>query len=271
MLTRHTPAGAAGIRSPTTIRLMKSFDSDGVRVAYYDEGRGDPILLIHGFASNAHVNWIYPGWVKTLVASGRRVISIDNRGHGESEKLHDKEAYGAPTMAEDVRRLLDHLGVERADVMGYSMGARISAFLSLNHAERVRSIVFGGLGMGMVTGVGAPEPIAEALEAASLDDVSHATGRAFRLFAEQTKSDLKALAACMRSSRQKIAAETLSKLDKPVLVAVGTRDVVAGSAARLAEILPKAEVLDIPNRDHMLAVGDKVYKAGALDFLQRHS
>lgn len=250
---------------------MKTFDSDGVRIAYYEHGQGDPILLIHGFASNAHVNWVYPGWVKSLTDNGRRVILVDNRGHGESEKLHEKEAYGAPTMAEDVRRLLDHLDIARADVMGYSMGARISAFLSLNHGERVRSVIFGGLGYGMVTGVGAPEPIAEALEAASVDEVTHATGRAFRLFAEQTKSDLKALAACMRSSRQKIGADMLAGLDKPVLVAVGTRDVVAGSAAKLAEILPNAEVLDIPNRDHMLAVGDKVFKAGALDFLQRNS
>lgn len=250
---------------------MKTFDSDGVRIAYCEEGAGDPILLIHGFASNGHVNWVYPGWVKTLTEAGRRVIYVDNRGHGESQKLYDTEAYGAPTMAEDARRLLDHLGIERADVMGYSMGARISAFLSLNHPERVRNVIFGGLGLGMVTGVGTPEPIAEALEAASLDDVTHASGRAFRIFADQTKSDRRALAACMRSSRQKIAAETLAGLEAPVLVAVGTRDVIAGSAKGLAGLLPNAEVLDIPGRDHMVAVGDKVYKAGVLDFLARHS
>ncbi|MBQ0818022.1 MAG: alpha/beta fold hydrolase, partial [Methyloceanibacter sp.] len=100
---------------------MQSFDSDGVEIAYLDEGEGEPILLIHGFASNSEANWIAPNWVRTLTEAGRRVIAYDNRGHGESEKLYDPELYGAPTMAEDARRLLDHLGVEQADMLGYSM------------------------------------------------------------------------------------------------------------------------------------------------------
>jgi len=236
---------------------MQTFDSDGVSIAYYEEGAGDPILLIHGFASNAHVNWVYTGWVKALTAAGHRVIMIDNRGHGASEKLYDAEAYGAPEMAEDARRLLDHLGIRHADVMGYSMGARISAFLAINHPTRVRKVIFGGLGLGMVTGVGAPEPIVAALEAPSLADVVHATGRSFRQFAEQTGGDLKALAACMRSSRQKISPEMLAKVRAPVLVAIGTRDVIAGSASGLADLLADA-------------VGDKTYKAGVLSFLGRH-
>ena len=90
---------------------MPSFQSDGVRIAYWDEGEGDPILLIHGFASNAGTNWADSGWVRTLVADGRRVIAFDNRGHGQSEKLYEPERYGAPTMAEDARALLDHLGI----------------------------------------------------------------------------------------------------------------------------------------------------------------
>ncbi len=248
---------------------MPSFDSDGMRIAFLDEGEGEPILLIHGFASNKMVNWVYPGWVDLLTRSGRRVIAIDNRGHGESEGTHDPEDYGAPTMAEDARRLLDHLGIGRADVMGYSMGARISAFLTLNHPDRVRSVVFGGLGYGMVEGVGRPEPIADALEAPRLSDVTDKTGRAFRAFAEQTKSDRLALAACMRSSRQKIAEDQVSRITQPVLIAVGTKDEIAGSPQRLAALMPQAEVLEIPNRDHMVAVGDKVFKAGVLAFLER--
>ena len=247
---------------------MQFFDSAGIKIAFHDEGAGDPILLIHGFASSVYMNWIYPGWVKTLTEAGRRVIAIDNRGHGESEKLYDTELYPAPLMAEDAARLLDHLDIGRADVMGYSMGSRISAFLCLAQPERIRSVVFGGLGIGMVHGVGAPEPIAAALEAPSIDTVTDPTGKAFRRFAEQTGSDLKALAACMRSSRQKIAAEEIGEIDVPALVAVGTRDVIAGSAAELAELLPQGSVLDIPGRDHMVAVGDKVYKAGVLSFLE---
>ena len=105
-------------------------------------------------------------------------------------------------MAEDVRALLDHLDLGRADVMGYSMGARIAAFFALAHPQRLRRVVFGGLGMHLVDGVGLPESIAAALEAPSLADVHDPMGRTFRAFAEQTKSDLTALAACIRGSRQ---------------------------------------------------------------------
>jgi pimeloyl-ACP methyl ester carboxylesterase len=247
---------------------MPQFESAGLRLSYLDEGRGEPILLIHGFASNKEVNWLYPGWVKLLTEAGHRVIAIDNRGHGESQGSHNPDDYGAPTMAEDARRLLDHLDIARADVMGYSMGARISAFLTLNHPDRVRSAVFGGLGYGMITGVGDPEPIAAALEAEKLSDVTDRTGRAFRAFADQTKSDRLALAACMRSSRQKISEAEVSRIAQPVLVAVGTKDDIAGSPTRLAAMMRNAEVLEIPNRDHMVAVGDKVYKAGVLSFLE---
>lgn len=247
---------------------MHHFDSDGIDIAYLDEGEGDPVLLIHGFASNAQTNWVGPGWVSTLQRAGRRVIALDNRGHGQSAKPHDPAVYEAPMMAEDARRLLEHLRIERADVMGYSMGARITAFLSLNHPDRVRSAVFGGLGRGMVDGVGSHEPIIAALEADSIDQVTDPIGLAFRKFAEATKSDLAALAACMRSARRRISAEDVATLRPPVLVAVGTRDDIAGSAQGLADLIPGAQVLDIPDRDHMLAVGDRTYKEGVLKFLE---
>lgn len=244
-----------------------SFDSDGVEIAFLDEGAGDPVLLIHGFASNATVNWVDTGWVRTLTQAGRRVIAIDNRGHGRSAKLYDPARYGAPVMAEDARRLLDHLGLGRADVMGYSMGARITAFLAMGHAARVRSAIFAGLGINMVRGLAGTGPIAHALEAPSIDDVTNPTARTFRAFAEQTKSDRLALAACIRSSRDPITAEALGRITCPVLVAVGTLDVIGGSASELAALIPGARALDIPDRDHMKAVGDRVYKDGVAAFL----
>ena len=124
---------------------MHKFNSDSVEIAFDDAGQGEPILLIHGFASNGRVNWVDPGWVKTLLAAGFRVITIDNRGHGESEKLYNPDLYSAPEMAEDARRLLDHLSIGRAHVLGYSMGARISAFLAIKHPSRVGAVIFGGL------------------------------------------------------------------------------------------------------------------------------
>ena len=181
---------------------MPSFKNGAVEIAYLDEGEGDPIVLVHGFASNKEVNWVMPGWTTTLKRDGRRVIALDNRGHGESAKLYDAADYSIPIMSGDIVALMDHLKIDRADVMGYSLGGRMAAWLGLNAPERLRSAILGGIGV-------------------------------------------------------------------PVLIAVGTNDEVAGSAQALGDIIPDSEVLDIPNRDHMRAVGDKVYKTGVLEFLSR--
>lgn len=248
--------------------MESSFKHGDAEIAYLDMGDGEPILLIHGFASNKEVNWVGPSWVTTLTRAGRRVIALDNRGHGRSTKFHDPAAYHSTKMADDARALLDHLEISRADVMGYSMGARITAFLALNHPGRVRSAILGGLGIRLVEGVGLPQSIADAMDAPSLADVTDPQGRTFRSFAEQTHSDLAALAACIRGSRQTLGRADVAGIATPLLVAVGTQDVVAGSAQGLTELVPGARALDIPGRDHMLAVGDKVYKSGVLQFLQ---
>jgi pimeloyl-ACP methyl ester carboxylesterase len=250
---------------------MPVFHHSSVELAFLDEGEGEPIVLVHGFGSSKEVNWVQPGWFATLKGAGRRVIAIDNRGHGQSTKLYDPADYHTTKMAGDVRALLDHLGIGRADVMGYSMGARIVAFLALEHADRVRSVVLGGLGMHLVDGVGLPESIAEALEAPSINDVTDPQGRMFRAFADQTRSDRRALAACIRGSRQVLTREQAATIRTPVLIAVGTKDPIAGSAEALAAIMPNATVLPIPDRDHMLAVGDKAFKAGVLRFLQENA
>ncbi len=247
---------------------MSSFNHGSIEIAYLDEGTGEPILLIHGFASTKEFNWVNPGWVRTLTGAGRRVIALDNRGHGQSSKLYDPAQYDTRLMADDAWALLDHLAINRADVMGYSMGARVTAYMALKRPARTRSAIMSGLGIRLVDGVGLPVEIADALEAPSIDNVDDAVGRTFRAFAEQTKSDLKALAACMRGSRQVLTREEAAAIAAPVLIAVGTKDTIAGSAHELAALIPGSKVLDIPGRDHMLAVGDKVFKAGVLAFLQ---
>ena len=131
---------------------MPSFHNGAVEIAYLDEGEGEPIVLVHGFASTKDVNWVYPTWVSELKKAGRRVIALDNRGHGESAKLYDPEAYRIPVMAGDVSALMDHLDIERADVMGYSLGARMTAWLARYQPQRLRSAIFGGIGMALDRG-----------------------------------------------------------------------------------------------------------------------
>ncbi|MBZ9601854.1 alpha/beta fold hydrolase [Phyllobacterium chamaecytisi] len=249
---------------------MQFFDNDGLKLAYLDEGEGEPVLLIHGFASSSLYNWVQPGWMQTLTSAGYRAIAIDNRGHGQSDKPHDKTVYTPTLMAGDAAALLDHLGIPAAHVMGYSMGARISAFLALEHPARVHDLVFGGLGIGMVEGAGDWSPIAEALMSADPEAITHPRGKMFRMFADKTKSDKIALAACVITSKEEISAENMARITQPTLVAVGTKDDIGGNPQDLAALMPYGEAIDIPGRDHMLAVGDKVFKQAVLDFLKRH-
>lgn len=250
---------------------MPTFQHDGVEIAYLDQGAGDPIVLVHGFASNKETNWVQPGWVSTLTRDNRRVIALDNRGHGQSTKLYDPADYHTDLMAADVAALIAHLGLDRADVMGYSLGARITATLAARHPARVRAAVLGGVGIKLVEVAGLHSEIARSLELPSIDDVTDPQGKAFRLFAEQTKSDLRALAACLRGSRQPLLREDLAAVTVPALVAAGTKDEIAGSPHALAALFGNGHALDIPNRDHMLAVGDRVYKAGVLAFLKERA
>jgi pimeloyl-ACP methyl ester carboxylesterase len=250
------------------------FSSDGVEIAFIDVAPragdlGEPILLVHGFASNHRINWVNPRWVETLADAGRRVVAFDNRGHGQSAKVYAAADYGADLMVRDAANLLAHLKIERADVMGYSMGARIASFLALSRPNLVRSLILGGLGDRLTRDGGLPDAIAEALEAPSLDSLSDPTQRLFRAFADQTKSDRAALAACARGFRRRLAREEAARITQPTLVAVGERDALAGDPSKLVATLPRAEGLLIPARDHNLAVGDKAFKAGGLDFLAR--
>ncbi|MGB8817520.1 MAG: alpha/beta hydrolase [Rhizobiaceae bacterium] len=248
---------------------MKHFVHDGFDLAYADHGSGPPVLLIHGFASNARVNWEAPGWVSTLNDAGYRTIAMDNRGHGHSSKSHDSKDYHPRLMASDCLALLDYLGIEAAHVMGYSMGARISAFLAIRAPWRVKSLVFGGLGMGMVEGVGDWDPIADALLAPDPATITDARGAAFRKFADQTKSDRLALAACIQTSRELVNPKDLRTLTMPVLVAAGGKDDIAGDVYDLAALMPDAGGFVMEDRDHMLAVGDRAFKKTVLAFLER--
>ncbi|MVA97709.1 alpha/beta fold hydrolase [Nitratireductor sp. CAU 1489] len=249
---------------------MQHFSHDGFDLAYLDEGEGDPVLLIHGFASNTRVNWVSPGWVKTLTEAGYRAIALDNRGHGASSKSHRSADYHPDKMAADAAALLDHLRLERAHVMGYSMGARVAAFMALAFPEKVATLVFGGLGIGMVEGVGEWDTIAAALTAADPATITDPRAKMFRAFADQTKSDRQALAACIETSRQLLAREDVARIVQPTLVAVGTTDDIAGSPDELAALMANATAFAIEGRDHMLSVGDRAFKKRTLAFFEEN-
>lgn len=250
---------------------MKQFQSHrGDTLSYFDEGAGAPVVMVHGFASNAHVNWVNPGWFKVLGDAGYRTIALDNLGHGQSDKSENADDYTPQAMAGDVIALLDHLGLSRVHLMGYSMGARISAYLTLAHPDRVASLTMGGLGMALIEGAGDWDPVVEALRAEDPSTITNAQGKMFRAFADQTKSDRLALAACIEGSRANMPASDVARMITPTLVGVGTKDDIAGSADQLAALLPHGQALNIERRDHMLAVGDASFKKAMLAFIAEH-
>lgn len=247
---------------------MASFLSDGVSIAYDDLGDGRPVVLVHGFASQRRRNWEEPRWYEALRGAGWRVVALDCRGHGESDKPHDASAYAIEHVAGDVLRLLDHLSIERAALMGYSMGARISAALLSRHGDRFTAAVLGGVGKGMIGERRGAETIARALEADDAASVTDAGALAFRAFAEAGRNDLRALAACMRGLRSTVDAADLARIATPVLVVVGDRDTLVGDPQPLVDAIPGARLVIVPGRDHLSTVGDKRYKQAALEFLR---
>jgi pimeloyl-ACP methyl ester carboxylesterase len=247
---------------------MKTFTHDGTTIAYLDEGAGDAVILVHGFASTKEVNWVFPGWIAPLRQAGFRVIALDNRGHGASTKYYETERYHISEMTKDVIALLDHLKIAKADFVGYSMGARISAYAASHYPARVRSATLGGMGINLTQSVSSGDTVSKALEAPSMNDVKEETGRAFRKFAEQTKSDLKALAALSRSHQRIVPREDAARIRVPVLVVVGTKDDVAGSGPELAELIPGSKYVALEDRDHMRTVGDTKFKQAVIDFLR---
>src|SRR6266446_970237 len=119
---------------PSLYAEDKFFDSNGVKIRYTVEGKGEPVLLIHGFTANIEIQWTIPGITRAL-AKKYQVIAFDNRGHGKSGKPHDAEKYGME-MVEDAVRLLDHLKIKKAHVVGYSMGGMIALKLAVVHSDR---------------------------------------------------------------------------------------------------------------------------------------
>jgi pimeloyl-ACP methyl ester carboxylesterase len=251
--------------------------ADGVRLAYDTAGTGMPVVLVHGFASNRHQNWKFPGWYDALI--GYRVIAMDCRGHGQSDKPHDPASYGHDIMTRDVIAVMDAAGVPSAFVMGYSMGGFIAMQLLVDRPGRVAKLVIGGVGASYLS---APEAssdrladpamrgrLADAMLAPDKSSITDPIALRFREFVDQPGKDRLALAACMRAMRAPIHADILAGARCPVLVVCGEEDDLTGPPGPLAAAFPQGEAVSVPQRDHMTTVGDKVFKAAVLAFLAR--
>ena len=242
------------------------FDSNGVRIHYEVNGpqHGTPIILVHGFASDYRLNWVGTRWQETLIGAGFRVIGMDCRGHGDSDKPHEESAYAVEIMARDVTGVLDHVGVDSVAYLGYSMGSRIGLQVVLDFPERISRAVLGGI--GAAGAIDHSAAIARALRLGEPTD--DPVARTFYRFASaRPANDLIALAACISGLRPATSVQELRRIRTPILVVVGDHDDIARGAPELIELIPSARLVTIAGRDHMSAVVARDFKQAALEFL----
>ena len=244
---------------------LRSFD--GTEIVYDDWGAdllGVPIVLHHGFAASVVANWTAPGVVDKLLPLGRRIVALDARGHGRSGKPHDPAAYADGAMVKDTRALIDHLGVDRIDLVGYSMGAHVSLGVATEET-RVRSVVLGGIGGATVTGAAFDRSeIADGLIVEDASTITNARAKGFRRFAEATKADRFALAAVMRADG--VRPTGLDRIAVPCMVLVGTEDDLAANVHDLLDAIPGAKLVTVPG-DHLSAVAEPAFAEALVDFL----
>lgn len=243
---------------------------DGIELAHHDSGGdGPPVVLCHGFGVDTAMNWDQPGTASALQEAGFRTIGLDARGHGHSDKPHDPSSYTAAAMARDVSALLDHLGLERVAVVGYSMGSFTTARLLVDE-PRVAVGVLGGVGHRLLGGRSQAEVevLADALETDDVESITDPSARAFRAFADSTGADRFALAATQRANPQGAGLD-LGQVTAPVLVVTGADDDLIGDPVRLAEAIPDGRAV-VVDGDHLSAVGQPALAAAIVSFLREH-
>ena len=251
---------------------MATANNSGAEIFYSDQGAGDGVVLVHGFAASTQENWVKAGWVQMLVRANRRVVAVDLRGHGHSQKLTEPGDYSLELMAQDVLGVVEHLQVKKPDLIGFSLGARVVLELLRQRGDRFL--------LGVLCGVGEilinprmdrdPEAFAQAMEAPSVDQVSDDMAKRFRMFAEAQGQDLKALAACSRglnASGRGWTREMLAPIKNEMLVVAGSGDELAGSPQALAQCFPNAKGKTIPGCGHMDCLTQPMFKAAVMDFL----
>jgi pimeloyl-ACP methyl ester carboxylesterase len=218
---------------------VQTFNSNGVKIAYFTQGKGEPVVLIHGWLSSAGINWALPG-ISGQLAENYQVIALDVRGHGLSDKPAKEEAYG-PELVADVVRLLDHLKIQKAHIVGYSMGGIIAANFIARHPDRVLSGTLGGMGWLKEGGV------------------------AQFGFAQIKKNDPNADAAavCGRSlARLALKEEDIKSIKVPVAVLVGDKDELVKKlyVEPLKKVRGDWPVTEIPDANHITCITKKPFR-----------
>jgi pimeloyl-ACP methyl ester carboxylesterase len=263
----------------------KYFTSNGVKIRYTDRGKGEPVLLIHGFGVNLDLQWGVPGIIQAL-ARDHRVIAYDCRGHGKSGKPHDPKKYGQE-MVEDAVRLLDHLKIKKAHVVGYSMGAMITAKLLVTHPDRLRTATLGGGGaasqdeqvlrlhnqlaesLDQGKGIG---PLIEALTPPGRPKPPPEQVQVINKLFTAGFNDTKALAAVVRGWKDLAVTDAELKANRvPVLALLGADDPFQKGVDALKGRLTDLQVVVIPQADHMTAFTRPEFQRALRAFLTRHA
>ena len=247
---------------------MSSALINGITISYDVLGEGPPIVLIHGFASNRKVNWEATGWYDYLISEGRQVIALDLRGHGESQKLYGIGDYRLDVMSMDILALMDHLGIAKADIMGYSMGAWLSAYFLGTHQERFISGILIGIGRGILSFKTHSEYIAKALTAQAPHLITDPFLKSLRSFAEELDNDLRALVACNLGVNGQ-GAPPLEKITHPVLIVSGEKDNVAGPPDILVDGIINSALAVVPEKDHTTLVHAESFKEEVGNFFRK--
>lgn len=235
--------------SQTETQFFDSFD--GTRLAWRELGEGRPVVLIHGYFSNAEINWIKYGHAALVAAAGFRVIMPDLRGHGESAKPHDAAAYPPDVLMRDGFALVEHLGLSDYDLGGYSLGGRTTVRMLVNGAKPRRAVL-SGMGLdGIVNTGGRGRYFSNVLN--NLGSFERGSSEWMtEAFLKTTKGDPQALLGILRTFVDTPQAE-LEKIDPPALVLTGEDDDDNGSGQALADVLPHGTFRSIPG-NHMSAV-----------------
>ncbi len=272
------PTGGTSSEGPDTEPVLVDgasgiAQSGDLRIHYEVHGQGRPLVLVHGWAASIRTNWEMTGWLDELGAV-RQVIAIDIRGHGDSDKPHDMAAYGYAAVSEDVIAVMDHLGVERADYVGYSLGAFVGASLMGHHPERFTSFVLIGIGDEDAASLALAPRIADALRAPTPEDISDPEALGYRTLVDlDPRNDREALAlAALEMWPQgyplELGGPALADVGVPVLIVNGADDPYAATDQAFVAAVPGAELVEIPDSDHLGVLVHPGFKEAVVGFLE---